>query len=345
MPADIVIEDVIADLKRVQDFDPKTLVQREKLGDASSFEGAVEPASRLINLFKKLPAEAVYEFPASHKQQIQNWSKSAYALFEEILQFSVNEGNVEQRRKAQIDKLASEYQSYFNNLFPLISYAVARTVDFNRLSEEGRAAVQSIRDETAKLTQDIMQTSDNAKSVLNEVREAAAEQGVTQQAKYFGDEATTHDTAAKKWLVASSVAGIVVVAYALGTLVFPQIEWLKASSTAEAIQLTVSKVLVFLVLSYILFQCVRNYSAHKHNAVSNKHRQNALMTYRTLAEAGGSAEARDTVLQHAAAANYAPNDSGYLRSEERGYGGNPVVGFSPKSAIDLASSSGGHATT
>lgn len=342
MAAEVVVEDVIADLKRVQDFDPKTLVQQARLGDAGAFEGAVKPATRLIDLFMKLPTEAVREFPVVQKQNIQSWSKSAYALFDEILQFSLDEGSVEQRKQALITKLRNEYQTYFNHLFPLISYAVARTVDFNRLSEEGRAAVQSIRDETAKLTTEIHGTSENAKLVLDEVREAAAEHGVTQEAKYFSDEASAHQVAATKWLWASSIAGAVVVAYAVATLFFPQIDWFRASTTAEAIQLTASKILIFLVLSYLLFQCVRNYSAHQHNAVANKHRQNALMTYRTLAEAGGSPEARDTVLQHAAAAIYAPNDSGYLKTEERGYGGNPIVGFSPKSAIDIASTGGGH---
>lgn len=54
------------------------------------------------------------------------------------------------------------------------------------------------------------------------------------------------------------------------------------------------------------------------------------MTYKTLAEAGNAPELRDAVLQHAAAAIYAPNDSGYLKSEERGYGAQSLLALLPR---------------
>lgn len=333
MAQQIVIEEVLEDLRRVQDFRPADLVQEKRLGADAAFHEAVEPAEQLINLFRKLPADAVDEFPFSQKKQIQDWSKSVYNLFDEILNFSVDEGNIAQRKMQLVQQLKDSYQNFFNHLFPLISYAVARTVDFNRLTEEGRTAVQGIKDETNKLINELEKTSESAQSVLQEVRDAAAEQGVTQQAKYFSDEASAHETMASNWLSKSYVMAFVVTGYAIASLFFPNIGWLSAESVSEAIQLTVSKVLVFFVLAFLLIQCVKNYMAHRHNVVVNRHRQNALMTYTTLAEAGSTPEARDTVLQHAAAAVYAPNDSGYTKNEERGDGGNPLIGVMPRPGI------------
>ena len=153
---------------------------------------------------------------------------------------------------------------------------------------------------------------------------------MTQQAKYFADEAKFHDNAAERWKWGSFMFSGVVVLYAVSTLFFPQFDWLTADTTAEAIQLTVSKILIFGVLASILLLSVRNFSAHKHNSIVNKHRQNALMTYTTLADAGSSVEARDAILQHAAAAIYAPNDTGYLKNEERGYGQSLPLNISPR---------------
>lgn len=58
----------------------------------------------------------------------------------------------------------------------------------------------------------------------------------------------------------------------------------------QALQLISSKFLIFAVLGYMLVMSARNYASHKHNAVVNRHRQNALLTYRTLASASAEKE-------------------------------------------------------
>ena len=130
-----------------------------------------------------------------------------------------------------------------------------------------------------------------------------------------------------KWLKASVVATVIVIIYSTFTLFFSKISLFTAVDPASAIQITTSKLLIFFVLVYGLFQCVKNYSANMHNGVVNKHRQNSLLTYRTLTEASGTTEGREIVLQHAAAAIYAPTDTGYVRNEERGYGESGLVGL------------------
>lgn len=334
-----LLNDVTDDLARIQDFDAETLVRRDDLGAEFAFNDAVDPAKRLISLCSKLPASALSEFPESQLKQISKQCKAIYSVFSEILSFSSKVPDAENVHISLISRLRDSYQSAFTDLFPYISYAVARTVDFNKLSEDGRAAVQGILDEKQKLTGSIEKTHNEAIALLEEVRKSAAEEGVTRQAKFFRDEAERHEDQGTTWRKASFWVGGILVSYSLAALfLFPLVGYLQPATPAEAIQVTGSKVLVFVVLAYGLIQCIKNYSAHKHNAVMNKHRQNALLTYTTLAEAGSTPEARDTILQHAAAAIYAPGDTGYVRNEERGYGGNPIVGFAPQQIIGGGSS-------
>jgi hypothetical protein len=335
MAESIVIEDVQQDIRRVQEFKPENLIQKERLGEMA-FEDSVEPARRMIDLFSRVPPEAITEFPFQQKKLLQEQAKATYALFDQILNFKVSSGDPEANRQQLIEQLVLAHQPLFNQLFPLISYLVSRTVDFNSLEARGRAAIQAINDDKEKVLRSINETSEQAAKILQEVREAAAEQGVTQMAKYFGDEADEHKNAAGKWLVASVLAALVVGLYALATLFLYQ--WFSTENSFESAQIITSKLLVFGVLLYGLFQCVRSYSAHRHNQVTNKHRQNALMTYKTLAEAGNSPELRDAVLQHAAAAIYAPNDSGYLKSEERGYGAQSLLALLPRNPSSTSGS-------
>ena len=55
----------------------------------------------------------------------------------------------------------------------------------------------------------------------------------------------------------------------------------------------------------------RNYTTHKHNAVVNRHRQNALLTYRALVEASATKGTEDIVLAHAASCIFSPQETGF----------------------------------
>ena len=52
----------------------------------------------------------------------------------------------------------------------------------------------------------------------------------------------------------------------------------------------------------------------------NRHRQNALLTYRALVAAAGEHETEDIVLAHAAVCIFAPQETGYSGSKSEGIG-------------------------
>lgn len=334
MPEDIT--QISADLElrkkqivRVTDFDPIKLVRKEQLGELA-FDEALEPARRLIDLFRKLPTGSLEDFAHKERELISLYANSTFEIFDEINKFSIITGSDPvATRQSLITKLEAAYQPAFSALFPLISYGVARTVDFSALEARARSSIQAIADEKNEIIVQLRETADEASKVLISVREAAAEQGVTQMAKYFADEAVEHQRHAEKWLIASIFMVAVVLSFSVVSFFLHY--YFVPKTAYESAQLIASKAITFVVLAFALFQCVRSYSAHRHNAVTNKHRQNALLTYKTLADAGNSPELRDVVLQHAAAAIYAPNDSGYLKSEERGYGAQSLIALATRS--------------
>jgi hypothetical protein len=119
---------------------------------------------------------------------------------------------------------------------------------------------------------------------------------------------------------------------AIGSLFLHKIPLLAPKTTIESYQLVASKVLLFAVLSYMLVLCSRNFMSHKHNIVINKHRQNALMTFRAIADAAADPKLKDVVLTQAAACMFAPQDTGY--SKAAGLGSGP----GGKSVIELIQS-------
>jgi hypothetical protein len=107
----------------------------------------------------------------------------------------------------------------------------------------------------------------------------------------------------------------------------------------DAAQLAISKVLIFAVIGFMLVLAARNFIASKHNAIVNRHRYNALLTFKALADAAGSEERRDIVLNYAASCIFSPQETGYSKTGDKTEIFPGLVQAIPK----LGGSSSGHA--
>ncbi len=303
-------------LERMQTFNTKDLPREKELGTTLNFKGAVEPAKRLIDLYKRISVNVLVDFPQSVLQQLWTQANTDHTRLTDILQFEG--GQTVDARDALIGKLDTAYQSCFTILYPFISYSISKTVDFQRLEADGRATIQSIQDNVKKITGELKEAQTEAGKILADIREAAAEHGVSQQAVYFKQAAEKHEDQAGKWLTGTIWLAVVMTLYAVASLFIHKIPFLKPDTTAVSIQLAISKALIFAVISYMLYMCVRNFLANRHNVVVNKHRQNALMTYTAIMDAAKDIEQKEVVLSQAASCIFAPQSTGYSRVEGSG---------------------------
>ncbi|WP_319826291.1 hypothetical protein [Thalassovita sp.] len=145
-----------------------------------------------------------------------------------------------------------------------------------------------------------------------------------------------HQKEAEVWRKRTGNWAIVLGLFAAATLFLHKCPWIKPENNLEAAQLIVSKVLLFGVVAYMLSLSAKNYLSHRHNEVVNRHRQNALMTYRSLVEAGSTQEARDIILQQAASAIYQQQDTGYVKTSERS--NSTITELIPRTSLPLGNS-------
>lgn len=298
-------------LTRVQNFNADSLPRSETLGAAFSFSAAVRPAQEIIDLYKRLSVSALADFPDAVLKNIKSRADSTYNLFEQILDFDAGQQDPSSVRSKLIDDVEKAYATIFNDLHPYISYSLHRAADFQRLDEEARATFQSIKDEAKTIHQSLLESESEAQSVLEEIRNVAAEEGVTQQAVHFNSAHQHHIERASDWRKFVNYLAIALGAFAFLSLFIHRIPYLRPETPYDAFQLSVSKVLIFSVIAYMLFLSAKNFLNHKHNAIVNKHRQNALMTYTALVEASGDGGVKDAVLLQAANCIFSPQSTGY----------------------------------
>ncbi len=322
-------------LLRMQQFDVSSLPRERELGSEVNFLGAVEPAARLVGLYKRLSVAALDDLSQTGLQQVKDRANADFVLLKQALDFKfASQSNPQSTRDSIIQQLAASYDPSFQTLHPYIAYSLHRSADFQRLDADARATMQSISDRAGKVEEQLLEHEKEAQRVLSEIRSVAAEEGVTQQSAHFRAEADRHDTDAETWRSRTVNLAIALGAYAALSVFLHKIPFLTPTSTYETIQLAISKILVFSVLAYMLFLSARNFLSHKHNAIVNRHRQNALMTHRALIEAAGDHGIREAIMVQAAGCIFSPQNTGYTFNASTG------DSLSPKSVVEILSKAG-----
>lgn len=336
---DKLVKETTDALKRMQDFRVDTLARTEELGRDLNFQDAVPHALKIVELFKQVAVDVLPEFSTARLNTIKEIANSEFNRFDQIQKFSVTSGNPKNTRDSLINQLENGYDNVFEQLWPAIAYSVRRSTDFARLEREARASIQSISDRTTDLQKSLEKNRVEAEGALDAIRKVAAEQGVSQQAIYFKEEADHHSKEASTWLKITCGLTSAIILYAVATLFLHKWEWLTPANGYEAAQLVVSKVLIFSTLVFFLVLAARNYMSHRHNAIVNRHRQNSLVTYRALVEAAGDHANRDIVLTKAAESIFGAEVTGFVKKDGGDGGALSMVNVTP--ALVKSASTGG----
>lgn len=323
-------------LLRMQQFDVYTLPREKELGSEVNFLDAVEPAKRLVDLYKRLSVTALDDLSQPGLQQVKDRANADYAILKQALDFKLaSQSNPQGTRDSIIQQLVASYDPTFQTLHPYIAYSLHRSADFQRLDADARATMQSISDRAEKIESQLQEHEKEAQRVLSEIRSVAAEEGVTQQSTHFRAEADRHEKEAETWRTRTTKLAVALGVYAALSVFIHKVPFLAPTSNYETFQLAISKVLVFSVLAYMLFLSARNFLNHKHNAIVNRHRQNALMTHRALIEAASDHGIREAIMVQAAGCIFSPQSTGYTGGASTG------ESPSPKSVVELLSRAGG----
>ena len=171
----------------------------------------------------------------------------------------------------------------------------------------------------------------DAEKALHAVKEQAAEAGVSTNAQIFLTDSASHAGVAKTWLIATIVTSAITLLIAIG-FVFISFKY-TPTTTAVAIQYIVSKIILLSTLFLSIFWCARNYKSNKHNETLNKHRANALMTFRAFVEGSEDQAVKDAILLQTSQAAFSNRPTGYENQEKEGQAINPVVEILGKSVL------------
>ena len=264
--------------------DPSEIAAEDRLGKEMSLFPAAENVRRLIEFYELFDISGLMGFSEKQLALISDITEENHKTLGLLAKFKAPDGNIERTRL--LDFVENRLDTTYNELGILGAICAARRTDSNeRLSklEEGfQNSLSEWETTVEELKGEQIAAKQESDEILEAMRKAAAEIGVSQHAGHFQSEAKAHGTAAKLWMGVTIGLAITLVATAGLFLFFRNVDLLKAANGVEAAQLIFVKALVFGTLSFALVFAARNYFANRHNVVVNRHRTNALSTYTAL---------------------------------------------------------------
>ncbi|WP_158884748.1 hypothetical protein [Rhodanobacter sp. L36] len=332
MATETILTTARASLERVQNFEPKELARTLDLGRQLNFEEIVEPAERLVALYKRISLVTLNDLVDSQLQQIGSQADADFNRFKEILNFSADQSNASGVRATLISQMLKAYEATFPVLWQYIAYGVATATDASVIEGRARSVLQSIEDKAEKLSESLADRDNEAQQILVHIQQVAAEHGVSQQAQYFKDRADEHSASSDNWRTATGVSVAITIIFAVLSAFAFKLDWMKAISSWDAAEFISGKILVFVTLAAVVALCAKNFLAHQHNAILNRHRQTALQTYKVLVDAGASGGSQDIVLAYAAACIFGAQETGFAKDSGEG-AGKSVLELMTKSVV------------
>src|SRR3989339_134129 len=310
-------------LSELAGITPESLIKKAELGTALSFEDGLPYFKRTLKLFNDLKNSNLDGIPYKAINQLNTVATQAIGEFNNIKGFTIEQHpqNTKGERDQLINTIRDRYDNYYEVLAPHIAYSIRKGTDFEALESQARNTLKELKD---KIVEEQKKSKLESDGILDSMRKAAGEAGVSQNAIYFSIEADEHKKTAGNWLTATKWMAFATILFAvLATIAF--FIFTKDFTFEQALQLTVAKILVFSVFYYATVWCGKNYRAYIHNYVVNKHRQNGLSTFQAFVKATEDPAIKNAVLLKATESIFGLANSGFISSESEQSGSSQIL--------------------
>ncbi|MBK8615156.1 MAG: hypothetical protein IPN85_17235 [Flavobacteriales bacterium] len=293
----------------------RDLIRRDDLGTEFNFERARHVFVEVLDTVRLTRYWDLRLAPHSQLLQIKHRLLELADAINAVQQFKPGRANNPVNTR---DHLATNISSAYDNFYQSLTSGLVSSALIGTTQEDLKGQAKATLHEVASIREEARDELNKllveAQATLATLRETAAESGVTHHATVFSEEARAHDTMATTWL--RTIYGTLTITVLCGIgLLFLQLETLTGNADASNmahVQFTITKVVLIAACFYALSLAARNYKAHRHNAVMNKHRQNALQTFETFVKASADEQTRNAVLLEAARTIYGNQSTGYL---------------------------------
>jgi hypothetical protein len=309
-------------------------VLRSELGPLGFEADAAYPIARIRLLLNLLKAGPIQELWSEKHKELDHCIDGLMQAFHQMRSFDPKQGGQPyETRNRPLKLLLERYTELCSTLVPVIPFLTIRAAGVQEMEAQARDTIAGMILKASTDLDEVHKFHKQAESTLEKIRTAAGEVGVAKYAGFFKIEAKGHQTQAWAWALAAVVL-------AGGALVYtiygfePHVRSLMTEATRPnapvpsslLVPLAISRLVLISLLYVGVFWSIRNFSAARHNVVVNRHQQNALSSFEAFVKAAeGDPQTKNAVLLQATQSIFAPQASGYLKTDNDMPSGNHIL--------------------
>lgn len=283
-------------------------------------ERAINSVVILADAIKELRVRGIKRLPADSIGQVSQAAVTC-CNFADHMRDETLQNN--KRRNEMIEQCLRDTSEHYRQLSS--SFAIsANGLDvraLSRIQENAKDILGSIQSIKSNAEEQSASIREESSKVIEELKKELKDKLASDEASRFAELANGYKQAASVWLSVSCVLALLVIGGAVSFYVHAA-RTQEELSTAKAIQLSVAKLVVVSVASFMLFTSVRNYRANQHNQVLATNRATTMEVYRAFLLSVESQEAKDKLLCLVAEMAFNIRQTGYDFSDREG--GHPL---------------------
>jgi hypothetical protein len=182
----------------------------------------------------------------------------------------------------------------------------------NELITRKAKFVEEIDEQKNLVIQDFDKVKDSFVKQVDGLKETVnlktQEVGIGKFSAIFKEESESYRKSANSWMRNTVLIMIALVGGVVLLFFFVEVD---DGKTFQIVQYSVTKILIISSGFYSLSICMKNYRAHKHNEVLNRHRHNALTTFETFTKSTDDPQTKNAVLLEATRSIFSNQNTGY----------------------------------
>lgn len=292
---------------------PSTLVRKEVLGEYS-FEKELPLFEEIHDFYKEFDVAAINPVPEKTLQNINDYTSKIVDSFQRIssLKLAGTHGlSVDSSKLNLITELNQRWLSAYTSITPLLILDRRRLLNVESKEKEISRLETDFREMISNTLGDLKQANIQKDELLDALKTAAAEGGVSRQSIHFSGLCKQFRNLCIMWVIFAVLFGVAIGIYALCGFkpLIGDVTWQSLINHFGPRLVTISVLFTGLVF------CVRNFLAASHNLTVNRHRQVALDTFETFRSASKDDRVKDFILMEAAKTIFAHQSTGYLKGE------------------------------
>lgn len=306
--------ELLKKIKELRSIDVEQELVRLDLGQEFNFSSQKDNFHYIIEQLGSLQYHQIEIIPKSIlKNTVMGIVGETEAMISAVKNFKIgNSSNVNSEFSSIRNQIEAIKNKIFTEIFPIIS-------SLNVYQSINDTESKSLSDEFEDIAKSARESLDEIKAIKEASRKAVSEIGVGAYEAIFQTESKNNENTARQWLWASAVICLAILS--VGLWFYNAVGVTDNTQNNQAQNLILIKeffvkILILTTLFYALNFCSKNYKAYKHNAIINKHRENALKTFQTfIKSAGDDEQTKNAILLEVTRTIFSNQNTGYNPGE------------------------------